>query len=139
MLDETVLIQTDNVEDASDEASDLVDNFIMQQLTKSEENRKSLVAFKDYLSTLGKKLGGGKNLVFIIDELDRCKPKFGLAILESIKHLFSVPHITFVLVMNRTQLEEAVRCEYGSGVDAARYLQNLSLFGRPYLKLINST
>ena len=123
VLDETVLIQTDNVEDASDEASDLVDNFIMQQLTKSEENRKSLVAFKDYLSTLGKKLGGGKNLVFIIDELDRCKPKFALAILESIKHLFSVPHITFVLVMNRTQLEEAVRCEYGSGVDAARYLQ----------------
>lgn len=81
------------------------------------------MAFKDYLSTLGEKLGNGKNLIFIIDVLDRCKPRFALEILESIKHLFSVPHITFVLVMNRTQLEEAVRCEYGSGVDASRYLQ----------------
>lgn len=123
VLDETILERTDNIEDASDEASDLVDKFIAKQLTKSDENRKSLMAFKEYLSTLGEKLGKGKNLVFIIDELDRCKPKFALAILESIKHLFSVPHITFVLVMNRTQLEEAVRCEYGSGVDASRYLQ----------------
>ena len=122
-LDETILEQTDNIEDASDEASDLIDNFIAKQLTKSEENSKSLIAFKEYLSTLGEKLGNGKNLVFIIDELDRCKPKFSLAILESIKHLFSVPHITFVLVMNRTQLEEAVKCEYGAGVDASRYLQ----------------
>ena len=123
VLDETILEQTDNIEDASDEASDLIDNFIAKQLTKSEENSKSLLAFKEYLSTLGEKLGAGKNLVFIIDELDRCKPKFSLAILESIKHLFSVPHITFVLVMNRTQLEEAVKCEYGAGVDASRYLQ----------------
>ena len=101
----------------------MVDKFIAKQLTKSEENSKSLLAFKEYLSTLGEKLGNGKSLVFIIDELDRCKPKFSLAILESIKHLFSVPHITFVLVMNRTQLEKAVRCEYGSGVDASKYLQ----------------
>ena len=123
VLDETILEQTDNIEDASDEASDLIDNFIAKQLTKSEENSKSLIAFKEYLSALGEKLGNGKNLVFIIDELDRCKPRFALSILESIKHLFSVPHITFVLVMNRTQLEEAVKCEYGAGVDASRYLQ----------------
>ncbi|MFA6040472.1 MAG: P-loop NTPase fold protein, partial [Methylophilus sp.] len=123
VFDETILMQTGNVDDASDEASDLIDSFIEKQLTKSEENKKSLIAFKEFLSALGEKLGNGKNLVFIIDELDRCKPKFALAILESIKHLFSVPHITFVLVMNRTQLEEAVRCEYGAGVDASRYLQ----------------
>jgi len=123
ILDETILEKTDNIEDAEDEASGLVDSFIASQLTKSAENSKSLIAFKEYLSTLGGKLGNGKNLIFIIDELDRCKPKFALAILESIKHLFSVQHITFVLVMNRSQLEEAVRCEYGSGVDAAKYLQ----------------
>lgn len=62
-------------------------------------------------------------MIFIIDELDRCKPKFALSLIESIKHLFSVPNITFLLVMNRVQLEEAVRCEYGRGVDASRYLQ----------------
>ncbi len=80
-------------------------------------------AFKKYLSLLAEKLGGESSIVFIIDELDRCKPKFALSLIESIKHLFCVPNITFVLVMNRKQLEEAVRCEYGHGVDAARYLQ----------------
>ena len=123
VLDDTIFDDTDSVEDVSDEASEMVDKFIETQITKAEENRKSLSAFKDYLSSLGGKLGDGKNLIFIIDELDRCKPNFALAILESIKHLFSVPNITFVLVMNRTQLEEAVRCEYGRGVDASKYLQ----------------
>jgi len=123
ILDETILKDTDNVEDASDEMSDLIDNFILKQLTNAEENRKSLATFKEYLSTLSEEMGHGKNLVFIIDELDRCKPRFALSILEIIKHLFSVPHLTFVLVMNRKQIEESVRCEYGNGVEAEKYLQ----------------
>jgi predicted KAP-like P-loop ATPase len=122
-LDETILEETGIVDDASEETSDIVDKFIEQQLTKHEESKKSLNAFKNYLATLPEKLGDGKKLIFIIDELDRCKPKFALAILESIKHLFSVPHITFVLVMNRNQIEEAIRCEYGNGVEASKYLQ----------------
>jgi predicted KAP-like P-loop ATPase len=123
ILDETVLDETGNLKDTSKEASDLVDSFVSSQLTKAGEDRKNLKAFKIHLASLGKKLGGENPVVFIIDELDRCKPKFALSLIESIKHLFSVPNITFVLVMNRKQLEEAVRCEYGSGVDATRYLQ----------------
>ena len=123
VLDETILDNTGNVKDASKEASDLVDGFISNQLDKAEDDRKNLATFKEYLTELGEKLSSEKKVIFIIDELDRCKPKFALDLIESIKHLFSVPNITFVLVMNRTQLEEAVRSEYGSGVDAARYLQ----------------
>ena len=123
VLDETVLDDTGNIKDASKEASDMVEGFISNQLTKAEEDRKSLSTFKEYLAELGGKLGGDNRVIFIIDELDRCKPKFALSLLESIKHLFSVPNITFVLVMNRVQLEEAVRSEYGAGVDAALYLQ----------------
>jgi hypothetical protein len=123
VLDETVFEDTGSVKDASKEASDLVDSYISNQLSKSNEDKECLASFKDYLALLGEKLGGDGHVVFIIDELDRCKPKFALSLIESIKHLFSVPNITFLLVMNRTQLEEAVRCEYGSGVDAPRYLQ----------------
>lgn len=123
VLDETVLEDTGNIKDASKEASDLVDGYIASQLTKVDEDKECLAAFKEYLALLGEKLGGEGRVVFIIDELDRCKPKFALSLIESIKHLFSVPNITFLLVMNRSQLEEAVRCEYGSGVDASRYLQ----------------
>lgn len=123
VLDETVLENTGNIKDASKEASDLVDGYISNQLTKADEDKECLASFKEYLTLLGENLGGEGRVVFIIDELDRCKPKFALSLIESIKHLFSVPNITFLLVMNRTQLEEAVRCEYGSGVDASRYLQ----------------
>ncbi|MFT5420883.1 MAG: hypothetical protein ACI9D5_001636 [Candidatus Endobugula sp.] len=123
VLDETILDGAGNIKDASKEASDLIDGFVSSQLTKADEDRQNLEAFKMHLASLGEKLGGGNPVIFIIDELDRCKPKFALSLIESIKHLFSVPNITFVLVMNRKQLEEAIRCEYGSGVDAARYLQ----------------
>ncbi|MCI5120858.1 MAG: hypothetical protein D3908_06655 [Candidatus Electrothrix sp. AUS4] len=123
VLDETIFEDTGNIKDASKEASDLIDGYIADRISQAEEDKKSLASFKEYLSLLGKKLGGDNHVVFIVDELDRCKPKFALSLIESIKHLFSVPNITFLLVMNREQLEESVRCEYGNGVDAAKYLQ----------------
>lgn len=119
VLDETILDDAG----ASTEASDIVDGYFSKQLTRAAEDKQSLKDFKECLATLGESLGGENQVVFIIDELDRCKPKFALSILESIKHLFSVPNITFLLVMNRVQLEEAVRCEYGREVDATKYLQ----------------
>lgn len=43
--------------------------------------------------------------------------------IEQIKHLFSVPGITFLLVVNREQLEESIKSKYGRGVKATSYLQ----------------
>jgi hypothetical protein len=62
------------------------------------------------------------SMVFIIDELDRCKPSFSLSILENIKHFFSVENICFVLVTNLTQLHSAVKFAYGD-IDARNYLE----------------
>ncbi|MES9948384.1 MAG: P-loop NTPase fold protein [Candidatus Thiodiazotropha sp.] len=123
VLDESILEDTGNVNDAANEASDLLDGFISNQLSKADENRRCIESFKNYLTDLGASLGNGGPIIIIIDELDRCKPKYALSLIENIKHLFSVPNIVFVLVMNRSQLEEAVRCEYGAGVDALKYLQ----------------
>ena len=58
-----------------------------------------------------------------MDELDRCKPIYALNLMEKIKHLFSVKHIVFLLVMNKEQLEQSVRCLYGPNIDARTYLQ----------------
>jgi len=122
-LDETILEDAGSIGDASNEVSGLVDNYVANQLALAEEDRKSLQEFKKCLSSLSERMGGESPIVFIIDELDRCKPRFALSLIESIKHLFCVPNIIFLLVMNRSQIEEAVRCEYGAGVDATRYLQ----------------
>jgi len=62
-------------------------------------------------------------MIFIVDELDRCKPPFALELLEKIKHVFSVAGIHFILVTHLTQLETSVRYNYGTDIDARTYLQ----------------
>ncbi len=62
-------------------------------------------------------------LIFVIDELDRCKPPFALDLLEKIKHFFSVPHVHFLLVTHMEQLENSVRYAYGMKEQANIYLQ----------------
>jgi len=124
LLDETIFDDTGTDKDAAKEVSDIVDKYVATQLESVTKNKQSLIDFREYLAELPNKLGvNGKPIIFIIDELDRCKPTFALAVIEIVKHLFSVPNITFVLVMNRDQLEESVRCEYGIGVEAEKYLQ----------------
>lgn len=56
----------------------------------------------------------GKPLVFIVDELDRCRPTFAIETLERIKHLFDIDHIVFVLGIDRKQLGEAIKSVYGN-------------------------
>ena len=61
--------------------------------------------------------------MIIVDELDRCKPTFSVELVEKIKHFFSAKKVVFLLVMNKKQLEESVKCVYGQGIDAHTYLQ----------------
>lgn len=63
--------------------------------------------------------------MFIIDELDRCRPRYAVEVLEQIKHLFSVPGIVFVLSIDKVQLGNAIRGFYGSDlIDADEYYKN---------------
>ncbi|NEO87761.1 MAG: hypothetical protein F6J87_26415 [Spirulina sp. SIO3F2] len=125
LVDGTVLDDLKLDKDLEKEASELIDSYVKQRLEGAKEDKQNFQSFKTTLSKIAKNSEGEQNspLVFIIDELDRCKPPFALEILENIKHLYSIPGVVFVLVMNRQQLEESVKCEYGSGIDASKYLQ----------------
>lgn len=71
----------------------------------------------------------GKELVIIIDELDRCRPNFALKTLELIKHLFSVSNCKFLLVMNKESIVDSVKHLYGfDAVSAIRYLDKYLKF-----------
>ena len=61
-------------------------------------------------------------LVFIIDELDRCRPTFAVELLERVKHIFDIPNIIFVFGINRTELCKAVESVYGN-IDSDTYLR----------------
>lgn len=62
-------------------------------------------------------------LVVVVDELDRCRPDYALALLETIKHFFSVPNVHFILGVNLEALGHSVRVRYGSGFQAESYLR----------------
>ena len=114
----------DNAEkELSNLMADQVDLAIASKFESSKADKLALSNFKTFISDIALNHTEGNRIVFVIDELDRCRPDFALELLEKIKHLFSVPGITFLLVMNRTQLEESVKSRYGIGIDSSTYLQ----------------
>jgi len=123
VLDDTIFENTGTVGDASTEASDIVDKYIGDRLMTLEKDKASLKAFKEAIGCAVESLSGDAPLIFIVDELDRCKPTFALDTIELIKHVFSVPKVVFVLVMNRRQLEEIIKIKYGKDIEASIYLQ----------------
>ena len=64
-----------------------------------------------------------QKLIIVIDELDRCRPDYALALLEVIKHFFSEPNIHFVLGVNLDELANMVCARYGANTDGLKYLQ----------------
>lgn len=100
--------------------SDVFEN----EVNEYAEKKKSISEFKKNLSEFVANTYQGKALIFIIDELDRCRPNYAVSILEQIKHFFSVPNIVFVLSIDKTQLGNAVKGVYGSDfIDSDEYLR----------------
>ena len=101
--------------DFYDSASEEITAKVKEQIEKKIENhqveKETVRDFKDELAKLAEKLE--KPLVFIIDELDRCRPDFAIRLIERIKHFFDIPKIVFFLVMDKTQLSKVVCHNYG--------------------------
>ena len=112
-------------DDLAKGVSGLVGDVIEERLNAHSKNIETVESFKELLSSMPSKLNSshGKPLVIIVDELDRCKPTFAVEVLEKIKHLFSVNNVVFLLVMNKSQLEESIKSVYGQNIDAHTYLQ----------------
>ncbi len=102
----------------SDTVGDIVDAF-NQESELLEKFRGELEAAVAQLPAAGKE----PNLVFFIDELDRCRPTFAIELLERIKHLFDIPNIVFVLSIDKQQLEASTAAVYGSAINAPEYLR----------------
>jgi len=86
-----------------------------------EEFRKNLNGFIEVMMSEHETLK--PPLVFFVDELDRCRPTYAIALLERIKHLFNVKGIVFVLSLDKEQVKHSIRALYGVGMDADGYLR----------------
>lgn len=103
---------------AGDSVNDIVESFQKESelLGKFKSELEKAIA---QLPTAEKK----DTLVFFVDEIDRCRPTFTIELLERIKHLFDIPHILFVLSLDKSQLEASIKAVYGEGIDAPEYLR----------------
>ncbi|RIJ46310.1 hypothetical protein D1614_19080 [Maribellus luteus] len=117
-------LDKDELKDLLAEVTDSANELLHIQIEEYTTKKKGLVEFKESLSTYIRETSGEKPIVFIIDELDRCRPDYAVEVLEKVKHFFDVPGIVFVLSIDKTQLGHAVRGHYGSEkIAAEEYLR----------------
>ena len=95
-------------------------------LTNYDKAQESVGKFRQKLQEMADALSkskGGRPLIVMIDELDRCRPSYAVELLEIAKHLFAVDHIVFVLAINRSELTHSIKALYGNDFDAMDYLR----------------
>lgn len=117
-------IDTKEIVDLIKDSTEGVVEVLKDQIDEYAAKKEGLIDFRNELEKFIKEHNEGKPLVFIIDELDRCRPNYAVEVLEQIKHFFSVSGIVFVLSIDKEQLAHAVRGVYGSeNIKADEYLR----------------
>lgn len=117
-------VDSDIIVDALSDTSKSCIEIFEEDIKGYAARKKSIADFKKSLSEFVENESKGKPLIFIIDELDRCRPNYSVLLLEQIKHFFSVPNIVFVLSIDKTQLGNAICGVYGSEkIDTDEYLK----------------
>lgn len=115
-----------NVDDIGKELSEAVrrsaeeglDALVDMSFQQYEEAKSNIETLKRILEEIAK----DERLIVIVDEFDRCRPDFAIALLEKIKHVFDVPNVSFLLVANMRQLEAVISHVYWNGADVSRYI-----------------
>jgi hypothetical protein len=130
------MVRASDFEDENEDIANEVAKEIDAELDKIIDSRlqsakKEQMAFESFRQTLSDIMSGddsGRPLIFIVDELDRCRPTYALSVLETIKHLFSVKNVHFLLLCQLNQLSAATRKMYGSEIDASLYIEKFIHF-----------
>ena len=98
----------------TDPAHDPTDQWFKERIQAAQNEAGSIMEFRQTLSDAIRQSPGEQSpLVFIVDELDRCKPSFALNVLERMKHIFSADDVCFVLVTHLEELSAMVEHAYG--------------------------
>lgn len=111
---------SDAMNSSADSVADGTEAWLRKRIDDHDLEKRALRSFKDKLTEFSV-MQDGKVVIFI-DELDRCRPDYAISLIERLKHFFDVPNVVFVLLINRQQLERAVKGVYGPDTDAELYL-----------------
>lgn len=99
---------------AESSAKELIENYSKDKAITEE--------FKSAIQELLNKVDDTKPFVIFIDELDRCRPTYAIELLERIKHIFGIDGLIFVLAIDKNQLGESIKSQYGN-IDTDNYLK----------------
>ena len=95
-------------------AKELIDNYSKNKLVTEE--------FKVAIHNLLSNIDDNKPFIIFIDELDRCRPTYSIELLERVKHILGIDGLIFVLSIDKTQLSESIKSQYGN-IDTDNYLK----------------
>lgn len=117
-------IDIDTVNDAIENTAKGATEILEEEIKEYSKKKETILDFRKELEKFIKRSGTEKPLIFIIDELDRCRPTYAVEVLEQMKHFFSVSGIAFVLSIDKNHLASAVRGFYGSeNINTDEYLR----------------
>lgn len=122
-----------SMDSAAVEIERIVDATAEQFIQSFSRQNQAVVDFRTKLGSAIEALGSERRLplFILIDELDRCRPSYAVALLERVKHLFDADNVVFVFATNTDQLQHSVNGAYGPGFDGFRYLKRF--FDRTYV------
>ncbi len=83
------------------------------------EKKKALKELKNSITDSIKKKK--QNILIFVDELDRCRPDYAISYLETIKHIFDIKGLIFILAVDRKQLEASAKAAFGAELNFAEY------------------
>lgn len=120
-VSDAIALDGDKVSDA---AGELVAAGLEAQLAAEKSREEFKVELSKTVSALfpDEVDVGKRKVVVFVDDLDRCRPTYAIAVLEAIKHLFEIDGLLFVLSIDEFQIQESVRSVYGAGANADGYL-----------------
>lgn len=108
------------IENATNASTEILEEEIKEYVNR----KKTILEFQKELEKFVKQAENSKPLIFIVDELDRCRPNYSVEVLEHIKHFFGVYGIVFVLSIDKEQLKNSIKGYYGSDqFDSENYLK----------------
>jgi hypothetical protein len=86
------------------------------------KDKNVLIEFKKAIEKVLNEMDEAKPFAIFIDELDRCRPLYSIELLERIKHVFGIKRLIFVLSIDKSQLSESIKSQYGN-INANSYLK----------------
>lgn len=100
----------------------ITEETIKELISKYSKDKEITQKFKDAIQELLENIDSSKPFVIFIDELDRCRPLYAIELLERVKHIFGIDGLIFVLSIDKKQLSESIKSQYGN-IDTSAYLK----------------